>query len=621
MVPNVSSHFQEQSQHNSTHNNVSPPDTTKPSHTNPMIQHYNHSTSSQTSLHSGRNSQPVKKMANSNDSLASSLISYGANQEKRTPKETLNVPSMLAAANTPVSQPPPQPQTGNVNSLYAAASNNPMFFAQMQSWKLEQLEAYTHLLRETNQPVPQPVTLLLTEARRREDKRTAKRVANRKSACTSRARKKAFVEEMTRTNARLRRQAVILSLLPDLVMAIKLNGEISFCSAQVGRVLRQDVDNLVGLSINEILVPGSRKELKRLIGKLVAAEKVALDENKEADESGRSSNSGNNSSAAVVSEQSDQGFPPLSVVKVNSCSNVSRDRQHRDDVTGALVTPNNAGARLSSLQHKPDKKKETDDVARSSSKSSDSVGAQLSSLQHGQDDKKPSKMNSANFESQEDVSSSTSSDSLFNGVEDKRKNSRGNENVSDDSGYRQSVESESREDSSSTTDTSNGTRPRPLAPTCNICLIRDDLSTIWCEVTSSIRTRSLKEENVDAMVASGSTSSDKRKGNSANISNGSETSEDEQVKELLLCLRPIRDGKRVENKMDFQPVKKEQERFGESDSILNKKNITNKIRPMKKRPLPQPDLKKCKKAMVVKSESEAEKSVVESLIFMSSHKG
>ena len=261
---------------------------------------------------------------------------------------------------------------------------------------------------------------------------------------------------MTRTNARLRRQAVILSLLPDLVMAIKLNGEISFCSAQVGRVLRQDVDNLVGLSINEILVPSSRKELKRLIDKLVEAEKVALDENKEADESGRSSNSGNNSSAAVVSEQSDQGFPPLSVVKVNSCSNVSRDRQHRDDVTGALVTPNNAGARLSSLQHKPDKKKESDDVARLSSKPSDGVGAQISSLPHGQDDKKPSKMNSANFESQEDVSSSTSSDSLFNGVEDKRKNSRGNENVSDDSGYRQSVESESREDSSSTTDTSNG---------------------------------------------------------------------------------------------------------------------------------------------------------------------
>ena len=145
MIPNVSSHFQEkpsqQQQHNSTHKSISTADTTKPSNANPMIQHFNHSSPSQNSLLNGRNTtQAVKKMGNGNDSLASSLISYSANQEKRTPKETMNVPSMLATANTPVSQPTPQQQqTGNVSSLYAAASNNPMFFAQMQSWKLEQL--------------------------------------------------------------------------------------------------------------------------------------------------------------------------------------------------------------------------------------------------------------------------------------------------------------------------------------------------------------------------------------------------------------------------------------------------------------------------------------------------
>lgn len=292
------------------------------------------------------------------------------------------------------------------------------------------LEAYCALLRETHQPIPQPVTLLLNEARRREEKRTAKRVANRKSACTSRARKKAFVEEMTKANARLKRQAVILSLLPDLVMAIKLDGEITFSSAQVGRVLRQDADNLVGTSINDILVPTSRKDLAQLIDKLVAAEKAALDECKEGDESGGSSNSANNSSAAVVSEQSDQGFPPLSIVKVNSMKN----EMHRDDVTGESVTANNAGARLSSLQHKPEGNQDTT----------------TSSNQINRDDRKL-----ANFENQEDVSSSTSTDSLLAGVEDMRKNRAGNENVSDDSGYRQSVESGSRGDSSSSTDISN----------------------------------------------------------------------------------------------------------------------------------------------------------------------
>jgi PAS domain-containing protein len=94
-------------------------------------------------------------------------------------------------------------------------------------------EAHVQVLRDTNQVIPQPVAILLADARRKEEKRTAKRVANRKSACTSRARKKALVEEMTRTNARLKRQAMILALLPDLVIAITIDGQITFCSAQV----------------------------------------------------------------------------------------------------------------------------------------------------------------------------------------------------------------------------------------------------------------------------------------------------------------------------------------------------------------------------------------------------
>ena len=110
------------------------------------------------------------------------------------------------------------------------------------------------------QPVPQSVALLLADARRKEEKKTAKRVANRKSACTSRARKKALVEEMTRTNARLRRQALILSLLPDLVIVISQEGEITFCSAQVERVLRHKIDDLVGSDIRDVLIPGPQQE-------------------------------------------------------------------------------------------------------------------------------------------------------------------------------------------------------------------------------------------------------------------------------------------------------------------------------------------------------------------------
>lgn len=95
------------------------------------------------------------------------------------------------------------------------------------------LEQHVQVLRDTGQQIPQPVAILLAEARKKEEKRTAKRAANRKSACSSRARKKALVEEMTKANAWLRRQAMILALLPDLVIAITVDGKITFCSAQV----------------------------------------------------------------------------------------------------------------------------------------------------------------------------------------------------------------------------------------------------------------------------------------------------------------------------------------------------------------------------------------------------
>jgi hypothetical protein len=168
----------------------------------------------------------------------------------------------------------------------------------------------------------------------------------------------------------------------------------------------------------------------------------------------------------MVSEQSDQGFP-LSVVKVNSYkdgsdssgndkvtesmqskddadasdpSNLSnanealdrnvrshnellkqkkaskkKSNSHKDDVTGDTVTANNADARLSSLlqPHEPEVKKV------------------------------------ASVENLEDMTSS-SSDSLLGGVEDKRHKKRNPpENGSDDSGYREDSGSYTSETSNS----------------------------------------------------------------------------------------------------------------------------------------------------------------------------
>ena len=206
-----------------------------------------------------------------------------------------------------------------------------------------------------NQPIPHSVAILRSEAERKIKKKNDKRVANRKSASNSRARKKALVEEMTKTNARLKKQAMILALLPDLVMTTTTEGEITFCSAQAERILGYKTDDLSGAKLYNLLVPSSRHALKSLIEELVHPGKAkaarasvaaqARRGTKRAIANQRNSDNGNNTSgnkeentngngnasardssraggnstddtsgAAIVSEQS---FP-LSVVEVES---------------------------------------------------------------------------------------------------------------------------------------------------------------------------------------------------------------------------------------------------------------------------------------------------------------
>lgn len=122
---------------------------------------------------------------------------------------------------------------------------------------------------QMGQPVPQSVSLVLEGARRKEHNKTAKREANRRSASSSRARKRALMEEMAEINIRLRRQALILSLLPDLVIVIDPEGVISFCSAQVENTLRHSADDLVGAQLTDLLVPASKAKLLLLVKQLV----------------------------------------------------------------------------------------------------------------------------------------------------------------------------------------------------------------------------------------------------------------------------------------------------------------------------------------------------------------
>lgn len=401
-------------------------------------------------------------------------------------------------------------------------------------------EQQMKLLQQMKQPIPQSMDLLLAGARRKEDKKSAKRVANRKSASTSRARKKALVEEMTRTNARLRRQALILSLLPDLVIAISQEGEITFCSAQVERVLKHKIVDLVGANIQDILIPKSHAAMSKLVGELTDPNKPqkekqkqdggqqnpndAAEENKpEGNVSAEvSSGSGGvySGAAAVVSNQS---FP-LEVVKVDSKHDASLDENDNSDTSfgvgkGPVIsslgnsTPRSPSASLANGGSDPEevsmkarkvgdankdlkmqRPSSSDDSSsgstetknirqanenlernvrwhnkklQSMSKSTkakvdhkddvlgDSVTpnnalARLSSLQHHPETSKPVAKKQKTSHSEGFVERSSSENDLLAGVEDvsdEKKKDGNNENASDDSGYRES--NDSREETSS----------------------------------------------------------------------------------------------------------------------------------------------------------------------------
>ena len=285
---------------------------------------------------------------------------------------------------------------------------------------------------------------------------------------------------------------------------------------------------------------------------------------------------------------------------------------HKDDVTGASVTANNASARLSSLQ----------------------VRAEPSTEKEATRKRKPSR-----YDSLEEQFSSSSSELMLDTIEKKsRKNT--SENSSEDSGYRESNQSE--EDFSADDDSSslrNGPRPKPLAPACNICLIRNDLTTIWCEVTSSIRTRSLKDENSDELLGpleEKTLSSSATQSVDANRKTEDEDSSGEgEIKEILLCLRPIRDGlDTVDESLRFiGPKNVDLSDSGPSSSSTSvdgaAKDLDGKVkhRPPKKRPIVSDPssgslsndsgLKLSKKPRL--DEAVTEKSAVESLMLMGNY--
>jgi hypothetical protein len=289
---------------------------------------------------------------------------------------------------------------------------------------------------------------------------------------------------------------LILSYLPDPVAVIGTDGEIKFCSVQMERVLKLKSSELVGLSIEEIIVPESRDSMRRLIKDLLGNDHVSsirdgkiqhqvtsgATSDETGDKAGKSfpmlevnfdgeaspgrtessddsirkdkddsknykrkigraaASSFTQKSSSLTSEASpseDNEKPCSKKVKSNPSHALNRD-----DVMGASVTANNADAKLSSLIHYP---RSGIDKAKDTSKKLPLVDPRNALVPQ-------SALTLA--DKQEDARSSSSSDSVAR---------EGVNNSSEASGYRNSNDS-SDQDSSSTSGTSiaskkNGKQP------------------------------------------------------------------------------------------------------------------------------------------------------------------
>mmetsp|Transcript_41667 Transcript_41667/g.88767 ORF Transcript_41667/g.88767 Transcript_41667/m.88767 type:complete len:522 (-) Transcript_41667:284-1849(-) len=95
-----------------------------------------------------------------------------------------------------------------------------------------------------------------------EDKKQAKRAANRLSAHLSRKRKKMFIEDLKDENLELRRKEQILRSIPDLIVVFDSSGCISFVSHSVTRFLDHSAEELEDTSFWDLLTEDSVRLIK-----------------------------------------------------------------------------------------------------------------------------------------------------------------------------------------------------------------------------------------------------------------------------------------------------------------------------------------------------------------------
>ncbi|GMI43936.1 hypothetical protein TrCOL_g7090 [Triparma columacea] len=406
--------------------------------------------------------------------------------------------------------------------------------AREQQYELHSLEQHVAQLTRANQPIALAITQRLEELRVKEQKRTAKRAANRKSACTSRARKKALVDSITFENQRLQKLSAILEKVPDMIFSVGKAGKIEYVNERVTQVLGFDTYSLINGDFYSLLVPPSRPLILRLVGgesspssqkgnivstgassSISSARSTSPSEGEDSNDSGAQGGGGggagggskkqqgNSATSSSRNHQSSNEGGSDSSREANSNSlarNVnlfnaklfppSGKRGEVDDVNGEGVTANNKTARLSSLEY---------------NNGGDPTGA-LTNQTQGQGANQGKDSNSRD--------NSEGSDSFPT-------RSESSENGNEKDGERRSV---------------------------RVCMVRKDLTTVWCEAVFS-REQGGQGQGGD----NGSDDAASSEKASQSTSSNSSSPYSPFISEIIFSLRPLRDGERVGVELAYKP--------------------------------------------------------------------
>jgi hypothetical protein len=236
--------------------------------------------------------------------------------------------------------------------------------------------------------IPQSLAILLSRARRKEEQLNRRKLANRKSASTARARKKAEFDVLSQENLKLKKERLIISFLPDPVAVVNEDGEISFASAQLGRLLRCKVEDLVGTNIKLLCTSDTREDFQAMIQDVITAHAILAkiietrwSEFMNSSDNGDTSGSDPN----IVSIRSFQGLeysnedvsdtsgdhkrPAYDSMKPNKDGiedpPAKKTKMNVDDeVSAASMTADTTAAKLSSLHYHKNHAKHNSDMSR-----------------------------------------------------------------------------------------------------------------------------------------------------------------------------------------------------------------------------------------------------------------